>query len=120
MRLELPFPVSKNALRGYGHGRVFRSHEYKAWLKEADGMFMKQKNICGQPVLDHFKYHIALDQSRRTHNNDSQNYVECVLDFLQRVKLIKNDSMSDGGDCAWAPVTGCVVQVHRSLVQRVA
>ncbi len=117
MRLELPFPISKNALRGYGRGNVFHSKEYKAWIAEADGMFLQQKKSCGEPILDHFKYHIALDWSRRTTANDGQNYTECVLDFLQRVKLIENDKFADGGTWDWAPISGCVVQVHRSLIQ---
>lgn len=120
MRLELPFPISKNALRGHGRGRVYRSPAYKAWIAEADGKFLQQKQTCGGPVLGHFKYHIALDWSRRTATNDGHNYEECVLDFLQRIKLIENDKLSDGGAWDWAPIDGCVVQVHRSLIQRAA
>lgn len=83
-------------------------------------MFLQQKRTCGEPIKGHFNYHISLDWSRRKSTMDGDNYGKIVLDFLQKVELIENDSMADTGTWAWAPVTGCVVQVHRSLIQRAA
>ena len=86
-------------------------------------MLLQQQaaKTVGEPIKGHFTYHVSLDWSKRKSNMDGDNFgSKVILDFLQRNGLIENDSLADSGTWAWAPCSGAVVQVHRSLIQRVA
>lgn len=123
MRLELPFPVSVNSIWKKSKHGMYRSKAYEQWEREADVLLLKQKaeKTVGKPVEGHFTYSVVLDQSKRKSNMDGDNFgSKVILDYLQRVGLIENDSMADSGSWSWGPVDGCVVTVHRSLIQRAA
>ena len=40
IELHLPYPPSKNDLRNYGRGRVYKTDRYAEWLSVAGKMIM--------------------------------------------------------------------------------
>jgi Holliday junction resolvase RusA-like endonuclease len=117
--LDLPFPPSANRLTRHGvrGGKLssYTNPDYVAWRTEAEGMFMQQKKGCGTPIKGFFTYHIALDKTRWPKASDGDNRAKAVLDFLQAMGLIEDDKFAVSGTWSWAPVKGCLVQVHASL-----
>lgn len=125
MRLELPFPVSVNAMYGKNRYRVHPSKSYAKWIKAADDLVTIQKaaKTIGSPIAGHFTYHLVLSEAQRVYRGnarDGDNFTKVVLDYLQRIELIENDKFADSGTWAWGPCDGAVITVHRSLIQRAA
>ena len=120
--LVLPFPVSVNEIwRGNG-SRTFTSPTYKTWKQEANAAFLQQKRAAGTPITGHFTYHVVLDEKRRTPKMDGDNYAsKAVLDFLQSVNVIENDSKADAGSWSWGPCDPgmCIVSVFQRGMQPV-
>lgn len=116
--ISLPFPPSSNNLFFNRRGGRTKTPEYNAWIAEADAMFMQQRaeKTVGTPIDGHFIATIALDQLKRRHNSDVDNRIKACLDFLQRVELIKNDSLCDKLDIAWGPVDGALIRAFKSIV----
>lgn len=116
--LDLPFPPSANRLTRHGvrGGKLlsYTNPDYASWRKEAEGMFLQQKKTCGTPIKGFFTYHIALDKTRWPKASDGDNRAKAVLDFLQAMELIEDDKFAVSGTWSWAPVKGCMVQVHAS------
>lgn len=116
----LPFPISVNAIWRYVGVRAYRTSEYTDWIKEADGVYQQQPKAGKNPIKGHFTYHVVLDEKRRTAKMDGDNYgSKVVLDFLQRVELIENDSLADAGSWSWGPTDPgmCIVRVYQKGLQ---
>ena len=109
--LALPFPPSVNAMWRYGRERVYKSKSYAAWIVEADAALMadhpKPKKVRG-----HFTIDISFPRKRRG-RSDVDNRVKAVLDWLQRVELIDNDSLCDGVEASWVDTIDdeCIVAI---------
>ena len=119
-KIILPFPPSLNRLwrsthKG-GKTRVYRSRQYKLWVRQSDSWWMAQK-LPGRPkiISESFKAKITLhppDRRRR----DSDNFMKAIMDFLQRIEVIRDDSDCREHTIAWGE-TGkatacCVVEVE--------
>lgn len=118
--IVLPFPVSVNAIWRHVDGRTYRTKEYTDWIKEAHGVYIEQPKASRRKIEGHFTYHVVLDEKRRKHNMDGDNYSsKCVLDFLQTVGLIENDSKADAGSWSWGPTDPgmCIVSVFQKGLQ---
>jgi Holliday junction resolvase RusA-like endonuclease len=98
--IALPMPPSLNAIWRYGKGRAFKSKRYVAWLRAADAEFLLHRKEW-LPVKGHFHAHILLNSTKRRSNQDCDNRCKVVLDFLQRVGIIENDSLCDGVAIGW-------------------
>lgn len=125
-RIDLPFPISANRLwrsssqlvhtrRGsvLGAPRVHLSPQYRAWLDQADRLYLTQKRGIG-PVrpLGRFRVDLRLAAAKRDARQDGDNLQKCVLDWLQRVEIIRNDSLCEAGSWAWADIPcECRVEV---------
>ena len=113
--IDLPFPVSTNALWRVGKGRVFRSKRYVEWIRQADALWMTQKHKVREPILGKFTATIALappDKRKRDLDNVG---TKAVLDFLQRVRIIENDSNAVDIRVSWLPpskVPSCQVTIE--------
>jgi len=107
--IDLPFPTSVNRLWRVGVRSLSNSPEYKAWKREAAGMFWLQYAKTRPQKLGSFKISIVLDENRRS-RSDGDNRIKAVLDFCQAAGLVGNDRNCDGGSWSWghAP-TGCRV-----------
>lgn len=108
--LALPWPPSVNEANEVGTSRktgkpvLFSGDAKRAFIKEADGMFLQQKrSLKGQSIDGPFTYHLTLNESLRTPAMDGDNRGKYALDFCQRVGLISNDKWAEGGSWAWGP-----------------
>jgi hypothetical protein len=109
IRLALPFPPSVNHAnrigrnRATGRPRVFESVAKRAFVREADGMFLQQKrDLASQRIAGPFTYHLVLNEALRSSNADGDNRAKYALDFAQRVGLIEDDKLAIGGSWRWA------------------
>ncbi|MCX7320420.1 MAG: hypothetical protein NT113_13335 [Hyphomicrobiales bacterium] len=115
--LEMPFPPSVNDANRIGKSRktgkvvVFGDKGKLKFLKDADALYMAQQrrlSFVGGP----FTYHITLNEKMRKPAMDGDNRGKYVLDYLQRVGLIENDKLAEGGSWSWGPCEfGCSVIV---------
>jgi Holliday junction resolvase RusA-like endonuclease len=115
--LSLPFPISTNAIwRSGWRGRVRLSDDYKQWKAAADSHFYLQKRSLGRIVkLDHFRIQLIFDDRERR-NRDGDNLIKCVLDWLQRIEIVRNDCLCDGGSWEWGTApAGCRVIIEGEL-----
>jgi Holliday junction resolvase RusA-like endonuclease len=110
MRIELPFPVSANRMWRRSGTRIHLSEQYTKWKAEADGYFLQQKKGL-KPVKGNFLYHYTIDAKRRAVARDGDNRGKCLLDYAQRVGLIEDDKLANGGSWNWGPVDGCVLTI---------
>lgn len=87
--IDLTIPVSKNATHGYGRGRVYQSHAYKAWIKQADQAFMASSlNRGREPISGRFVAKVYVREGIRL---DPQNIIDPLLDWAQHAGIIAND-----------------------------
>lgn len=105
--LHLPFPPSSNhAARAgknprTGKTQFYSSDEKKQFIKDADALYYQQKpSGC---VKGPFTYHLILNEDMRHGNADGDNRGKYCLDYLQRVGLIENDKLAEGGSWQWGP-----------------
>jgi Holliday junction resolvase RusA-like endonuclease len=102
--LDLPFPPSTNRVwrsRAKRNGvAVYRSNEYREWLRiagvaaVASGSWRKRV-----PMPDRFSATILLDRSRR--RGDADNRIKAVLDWAQRVELVRDDRLCEEVTARW-------------------
>ncbi len=103
--LWLPFPLSTNQLWRYGKGRAYISNAYKDWIDSADNAYLQQKRgLPKEPIEGKFAASIILDLSKFG-NQDIDN-TKCVLDFLQRVRVITNDKNCFSYTITWGNADG--------------
>lgn len=119
IRVELPFPVSMNRVWRVGrHKRsgkriVYRSPQYQKWIKEADSQWLIQKPRGSFKTIDgSFNARVMLSRPDKR-SRDCDNLAKGVLDFAQRVGIIKNDNNALEIRSGWvtseeAPM-GCVL-----------
>jgi Holliday junction resolvase RusA-like endonuclease len=138
-QIDLPFPISTNRLwrasgrscqgtsdivmrqaKGqvafYGGIRVHLSKAYTAWKREADALYMTQKQRLGAKTLGKYTIHCVFSSALRRPNQDGDNLTKCVNDWLQRVEIIHNDCLCEAGSWEWglAPF-GCIALLNGEL-----
>lgn len=116
--LHLPFPPSLNLANKVGinrHSRkpfVYSSQEKSKFFRDADALFLMQKRNL-RSVDGPFNYHLILNETMRHGNADGDNRAKYVLDFAQRVGLIKNDKYAEGGSWSWGSCEyGAMLSIH--------
>lgn len=116
--LHLPFPPSVNASSRIGKSKtsgksfIFSSPEKRRFLKDADALYYVQSKGL-QCVKGKFTYHLILNETMRHGNADGDNRQKYALDFAQRVGLIENDKLAEGGSWAWGPcLHGALLSIH--------
>ena len=127
--IDLPFPMSTNriwrfvgnpAMQDHQRKYVRISPEYHKWKIAADALYLTQKQQLGVVKLGKFFIEISLSADMRRANQDGDNYIKCVMDWLQRVEIIHNDCLCSHGLWGWGTApTGCRVQLwgepHRQV-----
>lgn len=115
--LEMPFPPSVNDANKIGKSRktgkvvVYGDKGKSQFLKDADKLLLAQQKDV-KFVRGPFTYHITLNEKMRGPTMDGDNRGKYVLDYLQRVGLIENDKLAEGGSWSWGPCEfGCSVIV---------
>jgi hypothetical protein len=81
-------------------GRVIRSQQYRDWLNSADVYALTQR-VGRLGKLGAFQAELWLAEDGA--KGDADNYVKVVLDWAQRVNLLKNDKMSTKVSVRWVP-----------------
>ncbi len=114
--INLPFPVSTNRLWRIGsqrHGKyVHISPTYHKWKQAADALYLTQKRRLGVVKLGKFSIDIVLAADIRRASQDGDNFIKCVLDWLQRVEIVHDDCLCESGSWAWGIASeGCSVVV---------
>lgn len=116
LTIDLPFPISVNAIWRNSKGRTHISERYRTWKRAADNVLWLRRDRKSDdprlvPVKGNFVAIITLDESKRG-NKDCDNHSKVILDWLERSQLIDNDSLCDLCLIAWgnAPA-GCSVEI---------
>lgn len=114
--IELPWPPSLNRANTVGKNRrtgkvqFYSSRDKAQFFRDADVLLLSQRNV--EFVPGPFTYHITLNEKMRHGNADGDNRGKYVLDFLQRVGLIENDKLAQGGSWSWGTCEfGCRIIV---------
>jgi hypothetical protein len=107
--LDLPFPISVNCIWRSGRRRVFRSEEYLAWIQQAEALCVYLGSLRGaQAIVGPFDAEIVLDVNERARAGDLDNRLKVILDFAQRVELIRNDRDLERLTACWGEAPrGC-------------
>src|SRR5258707_1234165 len=104
--LHLPWPPSVNDSNKFGKNKrtgkmqYYPSKDKEQFFKEADDLYIQQKRHLGF-VKGPFTYHLILNREMRHGNSDGDNRGKYCLDYLQRVGLIENDKLAEGGSWSW-------------------
>jgi hypothetical protein len=121
--LHLPWPPSINDANQFGKNKRtgtpqhFPSKAKESFFKEADGLFLTQKRGL-ERVAGPFTYHLILNRDMRSATMDGNNRDKYAIDYLQRVNLIDNDKLAEGGSWSWGSCEfGAMLSVypHRSV-----
>jgi Holliday junction resolvase RusA-like endonuclease len=124
-QIILPFPISANRIwrytgnralwrggRGTGAKYVTIAPVYAKWIKEADALWLTQKQKVRPVKLGRYAVWVQLSFPMRRDNQDGDNLMKCVNDWLQRVGIIHNDCLCDSWGGRWALIEEeCVVIV---------
>lgn len=118
--LHLPFPVSVNAANNFGvnprTGKVkyYPNNDKKKFFSEAHGLFLTQKRaLNGHRIKGPFTYHLILNRDRRGPLSDGDNLLKYPLDFAQKIGLIENDKLAEGGSWLWGQCEyGAMLSIH--------
>jgi Holliday junction resolvase RusA-like endonuclease len=139
--IELPFPLSTNRLwrstgascrstketimrrsggqsAFYGAIRVHLSPAYTKWKREADALYLTQKQALRPQMLGVYEIHLMFSSAHRRANQDGDNLTKCVNDWLQRVEIIKDDCLCERGFWEWGMTPsgcGCLVRLKGEL-----
>lgn len=111
--INLPWPPSVNRIwrQGKRKGSVYLDPKYKAWRDEADKVIMASRSQIGPMITGRFTAFITLDETMRRKNTDADNRTKCVLDALQRMRVIENDALADRVDVSWGAAAGVRVSI---------
>lgn len=102
--LHLPWPPSVNDSNRAGVSKmgkpfVYSSQSKRRFFRDADILVMAQKPIGF--VKGPFTYHLILNRDMRHGNADGDNRGKYVLDYAQKIGLIENDKLAEGGSWSW-------------------
>ncbi len=112
--LHLPWPPSVNSANNYGRKGYYPSDEKKKFFRDADALFLAQKrDLSAHRVKGPFTYHLILNRDLRGPLSDGDNLIKYPLDFAQRVGLIENDKLAEGGSWSWGSCEyGAMLSIH--------
>lgn len=108
--LDLPMPPSANYMwRSLGRGKVRRSAEYLAWIRECDQLCLANRwRQCG--VDGPYEISITFDRKRCGPTSDLGNREKPVSDWLQHAGMIANDRLAERIELKWGTApAGCQV-----------
>lgn len=115
--IEFPYPPTANTIWRRGKGRTYLNPKYKAWQAEANGMYQEQKaaKTIGTPIQGPFEVHLTFSDKKRRKGSDLDNRVKPVLDQMQKLGVIENDSLAEKVTATWGPVRGVFVRAFKHI-----
>lgn len=111
--INLPFPISVNAMFADGKTRRHKSQRYADWIIEAGWALRSQRVI---PVLGPIKISYELQEGHDNRRRDCFNFEKGVTDLLVEHGIIEadHDLILRGGDIGFSrEVQGIRVTIHR-------
>jgi Holliday junction resolvase RusA-like endonuclease len=108
--LDLPSPISVNRLWRKTKAGVIKSADYERWIKRADDLMLEMRQLRGvKTITGQFTALIVCKRS----NLDLDNNAKSVLDYLQRCRVIIDDSLCEELTLRWGDApTGARVTVR--------
>ena len=101
-----------------GKKRIHRSKTYTDWIRQADLAWLEQKSP-GRPQCINNQFSIKISYFNTSkHRPDIDNLQKALLDFLQRIELIRDDSGCAQCLTVWggkADTRHCVVEIEELL-----
>ncbi len=101
--MDLPWPPSTNEIWRQAGRRVILSESYRLWKKQADMAVIANgcwRHRVRMPAA--FTAEIMLDRARRRRGtSDVDNRIKAVLDWAQRVELVRNDAHCEDVRARW-------------------
>ncbi len=100
--MDLPFPPSTNEIWRQVARRVILSEAYRLWKKQADMAVVANgcwRNKVRMPGA--FAAEILLSGAHRRTTSDVDNRIKAVLDWAQRVELVRNDAHCEDVRARW-------------------
>lgn len=80
---------------GYGHGRVYKSDDYKEWQWEAHVAWLEQrKHLAVKKVPAYYCLWVVINQKDTSRNRDLGNLEKVISDFLQMEGIVENDHLA--------------------------
>ena len=116
--LHLPWPTTSNHANKFGRGRVYPSKAKVKFLDEADALALTQKPF--RKVRGPFTYHAVFNQKYRLRKDgkpkeqfDGENRLKICVDYAQRIGLIEDDYLAQGGAWSWGEcLHGAMLSIH--------
>lgn len=90
--LNLPFPVSVNAIWRGKHKGAYKSPKYKAWITQAGLEWMTQKVKQPKQIPGEFSAFIILARPDKR-VRDIDNFAKGIMDFCKAHNLIVDDKL---------------------------
>ena len=120
--LHLPWPPSVNSANGLSRRGYYPRKQKEKFFQDAGSLYMTQKRALMKARLEGpFTYHLILNNALRTSTMDGDNRGKYPLDFAQRVGLIENDKLAEGGSWSWGNCEhGAMLSIHPVSVNRVS
>lgn len=96
---SIPTPPTANKIwrKGKG-GRIHKSQEYVSWLNDAGILVKAQKPT---PLKDPARVEVRIYMVRPRKNADIDNRIKPILDLMQHLEIIKNDSLVHRVSAEW-------------------
>lgn len=112
--LHLPFPPSVNEANKFSRRGYYPSKDKVDFFTHANALFLAQKRaLAGARVEGAFTYHIVLNRAQRGPLSDGDNLLKYPLDFAQKMGLIENDKLAEGGSWSWGDCEhGAMLSIH--------
>ena len=116
MTINLPKPPSANQMWRNYFGKTIRSKKYKAWERLCDFKYMVDADRLAHKKLDGpFHVQILMPSQTRRKNEDLDNLIKPILDWLQRAEIIENDCFCESLSIEWQELIydDCQVYIYQ-------
>lgn len=112
--LHLPWPPSVNDANKFSRKGYYPSDDKKKFFVDAHALYLMQKrSLGGQKITGPFTYHLILNRAQRGPLADGDNRIKYPLDYAQKVGLIENDKLAEGGSWSWGACEyGSMLSIH--------
>ena len=107
--IDLPFPVSTNALTFNRKGGRTKTKKYQAWIREAGWELIRQNpgHMPGEVVLN-----LKVERKKDNRRRDLSNHIKGIEDLLVAYDVIEDDSKVVCLMAEWSEtVTGARVEI---------
>lgn len=99
--LDLPFPPSLNSIWRRGkHKGMYLSPAYRAWKRTADATCIA-KRIFQRLHIITVPFEATILLNADAGQGDVDNRIKCLLDYAQRIEIIKNDKLCRKVTAEW-------------------